>query len=501
MHEPRISCTVSTALLVFMFGSALASPSFSDEVMSLPGLNQSLCFKHYSGYLSVGEGKELFHWFVESEPPVSPGQEYPIVLWLNGGPGCSSLAGMLTENGPFVVGANQEISLNPYSWNKVANMLYLEQPAGVGFSVPEEATNDTITADDSLHALLEFFRLHPHLQGRPFYITGESYAGHYVPNLAKAILDYNSREDAPTINLQGFAVGNAYTDWAHDFNANLPYGYYHALLSPEAWIEINQACGNFTAACFWPNPNVECNAACGMAIDAPVTKIEASLDIYDIYADECLPVGKKAPAQIRAMLRARAAAGKLHGKRSPLRGQQRVQGTDISPVFDTCADLYVDAFLNNPAVQRAIHVKEGSKWQQCGLDGLYDFNFASMVPNYKAWTAEKKLRLLVYSGDADYIVNVLGTESWVTSLGLDVKVPWMPWKGSDGQTAGYVTEYDGLSLVTVKGAGHMVPKDRPGHALDMLTSFLQGAPFDKVSLSAERRPELCKLKSSQAASR
>ena len=104
-------------------------------------------------------------------------EEKPLVLWLNGGPGCSSLGGMFTELGPFVLDANLNITLNPYSFNRVANILFLEQPAGVGFSYPNVPANDETTAVDTVTALRNFLQAHPELDGRDFYVMGESYGG------------------------------------------------------------------------------------------------------------------------------------------------------------------------------------------------------------------------------------------------------------------------------------------------------------------------------------
>jgi carboxypeptidase C (cathepsin A) len=113
--------------------------------------------------------KNLFYWYFEATE--SP-ETKPLLLWLNGGPGCSSLAGMWVENGPFVLDKDLNISLNPYSWNKVANVLYLEQPAGVGFSYPAGKTNDEITSTDTYNGLLGFLDIHTELKGRPFFIAG-----------------------------------------------------------------------------------------------------------------------------------------------------------------------------------------------------------------------------------------------------------------------------------------------------------------------------------------
>lgn len=143
---------------------------------SPPGMKEEQCFNAYAGYLPVGNEKSLFHMYIEatSEP-----EKKPWVLWLNGGPLCSSFGGLFTELGPYVIDKEMTVSTNPYAWNKVANMLFVEQPAGVGFSYPMGATNDTITAEDTYEALIAFLADHPELKDRPFYIAGESYGGHY----------------------------------------------------------------------------------------------------------------------------------------------------------------------------------------------------------------------------------------------------------------------------------------------------------------------------------
>jgi serine carboxypeptidase-like clade 2 len=260
------------------------------EVKSLPGLKEAPCFTHWSGYAKTAtEGKELFSWVLEAE---TEPESKPVVLWLNGGPGCSSLGGMWTELGPFVANKDQSLSLNPYSWNKAANMIFVEQPAGVGFSYPAMDTNDTITADDTYHALLDIFAQLPALRGKPFYVFGESYGGHYVPNTVKRIQDGNAalpEGDPKIINIKGFGVGHGYTDWALDFNMNGPYGREHALCSERQYEAAMEACNGSTVACFWPNPAAQCDPKCNDAVQAATANaMGGTIDIYDIYEDVCL---------------------------------------------------------------------------------------------------------------------------------------------------------------------------------------------------------------------
>ena len=170
-------------------------------------------YKHdwYSGYLNFSKSSYHYVFFDSQRDPDND----PLVLWLNGGPGCSSLIGMVTENGPFLFEPNTTtLKLNPNAWNKRANLLYLESPGGVGFSKGERKIyNDANTAEDNLQALLAFFQKFPNMKKNDFYITGESYAGIYVPYLAYEIIKFNklpsSREKR--IKLKGIMVGNACT--------------------------------------------------------------------------------------------------------------------------------------------------------------------------------------------------------------------------------------------------------------------------------------------------
>lgn len=133
--------------------------SSSHRITHLPGLDEPINFDQYSGYLKVNEtaDTELFYWYVESQSDPS---NDPLVLWLNGGPGCSSLLGFFEETGPFYVKKDLTLGINKYSWNREANMVFLESPHGVGFSKSAQPLkySDNNTAIDSLNFLLEFFK-------------------------------------------------------------------------------------------------------------------------------------------------------------------------------------------------------------------------------------------------------------------------------------------------------------------------------------------------------
>ncbi|KAH9514720.1 hypothetical protein Btru_023384 [Bulinus truncatus] len=128
---------------------------------------------------------------------------------------------------------------HPFAWNKLANMIYLEAPAGVGFSYSEDknyTTNDNETTESNYLALQDFFRKFPEFSKNDFYITGESYGGFYVPTLVSRVLD------DPTINLKGFAVGNPLSDIDMNNNSLIYFAYYHGLLGQEQWNTLLNAC-------------------------------------------------------------------------------------------------------------------------------------------------------------------------------------------------------------------------------------------------------------------
>lgn len=169
-------------LALFSTAASTATPIAADpdSVTSIPGWDQPFRSAQYSGYLSEPtSGAQLHYHLVESEG--DPAAD-PLVLWLNGGPGCSSYMGFWLEQGPFTMHGDGTLTENPYRWNTNANMLFLESPPGVGFSYvqgapPPYLVNDTVTAAMNLGALAAFFIRFPHFNSSALWLSGESYAG------------------------------------------------------------------------------------------------------------------------------------------------------------------------------------------------------------------------------------------------------------------------------------------------------------------------------------
>jgi cathepsin A (carboxypeptidase C) len=138
----------------------------------------------------------------------------PLVLWLTGGPGCASEIALFYENGPYQFEADgKTLKSNPYSWNDKANLLYVDQPVGTGYShagVTHLSTNEEEIAENMAQFMIKFLTKFPELQGKDFYITGESYAGHYIPAISHNFMFKHA--DDLKINFKGMAIGNGLVD-------------------------------------------------------------------------------------------------------------------------------------------------------------------------------------------------------------------------------------------------------------------------------------------------
>ena len=465
------------------------SKAEADRVPFLPGLGQVNGFNLFAGYITVNEesGRALFYVFTESMS-ATKGDD-ALVLWLNGGPGCSSVGGgFMSEIGPYFPNPDTTtLKSNPYAWNKIANMLYVESPAFVGFSYSnsseDKVVGDLRTAEDMVIFLKQFLERFPHLAENELYLSGESYAGHYLPNLAAAIIRSNEMDSKPQsrLNLVGFMVGNPWTDAPIDNSGTADYWHSHALISDDVYAGIKDNCDMSNVGPLSdPNKNELCEKWC-----EKVPHEMGNINIYQILADVCLVhPAPSAAAFLRHLgpnasgllaLKLRIASGRL--SQSATGAMSLKESSE-----DACIDWEVQNYLNIPEVQKALHVRP-TVWSDCTDDITYsrDDLLSSMIPTYQdlLWGSSSNLRILVFSGDIDGMVPVVGTRRWVASLGLEIKTKWHPWLNKeDGQVAGYTVSYErGLTLATVRGAGHMVPYVQPSRAFHLLESFITDKPL------------------------
>ncbi|KAJ4730347.1 Carboxypeptidase [Melia azedarach] len=465
-------------------------------ITQIPGFSGTFPSKHYSGYVTIDEnhGRNLFYYFVESEG--NPSKD-PVVLWLNGGPGCSSFDGFIYEHGPFNFEApkTQEslpiLHLNPYSWSKVSSIIYLDSPAGVGFSYSKNQTDyitgDLKTATDTHVFLLKWFQLYPEFLSNPFFIAGESYAGVYVPTLASEVVKGIDAGTKPIVNFKGYLVGNGVTDEVFDGNALVPFAHGMGLISDELFEEVQNECrGNFY------NPLSD---ACDGKL-SEVDKNIAGLNIYDIL-EPCYhgtemwdnaAVKIRLPSSFRQLGetdRPLPVRKRMFGRAWPFRAPVRDGIVPTWPqllnsVSVPCTDDEVAySWLNDAAVRKAIHAAEESivgSWELCTDKIAFDHDAGSMIKYHKNLTA-RGYRALIFSGDHDMCVPFTGSEAWTRSVGYKIVDKWRPWT-SNGQVAGYTQGYENnLTFLTIKGAGHTVPEYKPREAFDFYSRFLAGKPI------------------------
>ncbi|KAJ1948257.1 hypothetical protein EC988_005250 [Linderina pennispora] len=403
-------------------------------VLCDPSVQQS------SGYISVSSRtKHLFYWFFESRAPSH--SNTPVILWLNGGPGCSSMTGLLTGIGPCrVTSDGHGTTWNPFGWNKDAHLLFLDQPANSGYSYGANVTSTWDAASDVAEFLQTFYQKFPQYRG-PLHVMGESYAAHYVPAIAaQLLLDSNTYTPLTSI-----AVGNGLFDIARQF-AFLPQmacnSTYATQLSDAQCLQMQDANKLFMSVLktHQNSPNVS------SVEDAT----RAAYNILQPYED---------------------AGGNPYDVR-----RKCVGGALCDPYLDA-----VDTYADQLWVRLNIGIPPSKEFEVCNADIKSAFiesgdeliNTARLIPGI----LRAGVRVLNYAGDADLICNWYGNKAvmeeveWEGREGFK-RTPDVVWTVG-GEAAGEARSFGGLTFLRVFEAGHMVALDKAQAALAMVSEWLQ----------------------------
>ncbi|KAJ7628633.1 Alpha/Beta hydrolase protein [Roridomyces roridus] len=417
----------------------------------------------YTGYLDVDQGaKHLFFYFFESRR--DPAKD-DVLMWINGGPGCSSSMGLLMELGPCSIdmknASSNGTTWNPYSWNSEANIFFLDQPVGVGFSYADygEKIETTEDAAKNAHAFISiFFETFSQFKGRALHLSGESYAGRYLPVFASEIYDQNQLAKAagrPTLNLQSVIIGNGITDIS-----TLYPGRYE----------------------------IECGTA---ALDVPYQSISNCVRMKSALP-RCQQRMKEGCIDQFDATNCRAAVAFCD---SELSTGMWATGRNVYDVSKPCiGDLcyeengVITKYLSSPAIRQLLGVDSGAaNFSSCSDEVGRLFNarldkWAVPTQFYVAGLLDRGIRVLIYAGTYDWQCNWVANRMWVDKLewtGQEAyaALEWADWgvDGAEGK-AGEVKQGEGslLAFVTIRGAGHMVPHDKPEEALAMLSAWLNG---------------------------
>ncbi|KAI5968358.1 hypothetical protein KGF57_000217 [Candida theae] len=389
--------------------------------------------KQYSGYFSVEEaGKEYFYWLFESRN--NPAED-PVILWLSGGPGCSSNIGLALELGPSLVNASIVPEFNPYSWNSNATVVFLDQPAQVGFSTGGSIPFTTEQAAVDFTNFVALFRQkYPQYADLDFHIAGESYAGHYIPKFAASVVEAK-------LPLKSVLIGNGITDVLNQYRE-----------------VANMGCGAGGIGQIYTDE--ECEA-------------------YDTYYNRFVPFGLLCyahPNPVTCFVSLLATPNKPDsGDLNPY--DSRVKCGESPLCYSQINDL--TEYFNIPEVQKALGVEKN--FTACngevGANFLTDHNMP--YQQYITELLEKDIPVLIYAGDKDLVCDWLGNLAWVNELPysdheLFNATKFTPWVTKDGHNAGEVKNYKHFTYLRVFESGHMVPLDQPANALDMVNRWVSG---------------------------
>jgi len=522
-------------LLSLLLRQALSAP-LDDLVESLPDYGRPPT-PFFSGYLDGtdgcdtdvnGEYCKLHYWLaLAEEDPM----QAPTVLWLNGGPGSSSILGFLQENGPVMMNASGLLMDNPWSWTKAANLLALEAPVGVGYSycanqVKGELCQNTdkFTASTSRAALVDFFtNKFPELAGGNFFITGESYAGVYIPTLSKELLDHAS----DSVNLVGIAVGDPCTDndAQKDSMDSLWYGHKYGLVDDQVFDVLWNKCN----ARF---PNLMTKGGKHFV----ASKLNQHLESMNILlsTEQSKEMGpnklKEHASKLLQELKNDPGASFNHEDNECQLAYYKYIMSSSKGLSQGWGDLYIDdyslfapvssqedldmaVYMSRADVREALHVAEAptTTWPYAdvGFDYTSEYDACndefeegawSMIDFYKDIVPRLKVTW-IYNGDTDPCVSYEGTRTAVKRIGLNELDggsyrPWFynqtaaplnliaekaPLFGPNllpvnmgAQFGGEIVNYEeGLAFLTFHGSGHMVPQFRPQSALHMLEKLIK----------------------------
>jgi len=328
-------------------------------------------------------------------------------------------------------------------------MIFIDNPVGAGFSYTGTGTgyctNETCVANNLYSLMQTFYTVFPEEIFNDLYITGESYAGHYVPAFGYKIHEMNQKSPPPAIvmPLKGIAIGDGWVD-----PVNMVPAY------PDLIYNIGMAD---------ENQKRKIQEYCDGTVDAIIA--EQWIQAFDIW-DEF-----------------------INGDEYPYPNYfHNISGSnDYDNLLNTNAPAsfsYYYEYVNEPSVRDAIHVgnqpfNDGSA---CEANLLGDF-MKSLRPQLTT-LLDANYKVLIYSGQLDIIIGATLTEAFM---------PLIPWSGQQEyiqadrliwyspydpeEVAGYVRVVKNLQQVIVRGAGHIVPGDQPWRALDMITRFISDVPY------------------------
>ncbi|KAJ5514932.1 hypothetical protein N7463_004484 [Penicillium fimorum] len=440
--------------------------------------NESICAAgsaQYTGWLDIGP-KHLFFWYFESQnDPITD----PLTLWMNGGPGSSSMVGLFEENGPCLVNKYGNGTIyNPWGWSRNSSLLFVDQPGDVGWSYIDEGhevPRDSHEAAVDMHRFLQIFvsEIFPHKRDSPFHLSGESYAGKYIPYLGVEIVTHNQQHPSePQINLKSCLIGNGFMS-----SKDITFGYWETLCTT--------------------NPGVSAPVFNQTRCDMIAANMPRCMELYDT----CTGSPDVTICTAAYSVCYEGIVG-LYEDESKKGGRNRFDITAPCYIDDICYEEagYIEQYLNSPMVREALSPPEGAKGYRLESSAVVDA-FATTPESMTSssdhiiFLLAHGIHFLAYQGNLDLACNTAGNLRWANSLAWKGQteftskslLPWTSIVSGRNETVGTAKEVrvqlDGqaeasrFAFVTVDGAGHLVPQNRGDVAFDILTRWIAGDSF------------------------
>lgn len=390
--------------------------------------------KSQYGFIPVGTkpDSKMFYWFFESRS--NPDTD-PLLIWLNGGPGCSSLIGLFFEQGPFEI-QNQgdtKATLRSVAWNQKANVIFLEQPLGVGFSDanPADAPQDRKDMQDQFWQFITGWINLPQFakyKKRPLYVSGESYGGHWVPYISARLY----QEKNPDINFRGCAIGNGWVE-----PREMYYGY------------PGFAVKNSKQTKFYPHDYV---------------KLQPTAQLCKFIIPQNNPLYTFDRGSVCESINTAIIIDPKTGK--PKFNYYNIDMTTNYPNYYT-------AFLNRPDVQKVLGVNK--KWSDCNgnvYQTYYQHDwFLESGPLLIPLLNDPNIKVLWYNGDLDYICNWYGEDASISTIKWSKRQEWntLKWESCP---YGQCKELGNAKFIKFHDAGHMVPTEQIVLSTQMINEFM-----------------------------
>ncbi|KAJ5765025.1 carboxypeptidase Y [Penicillium odoratum] len=454
----------------------------SDHSIRIRQQDETICAAgsaQYTGWLDIGP-KHFFFWYFESQnDPVND----PLTLWLTGGPGGSSMIGLFEECGPCLINEyGNGTKYNPHGWSRNSSMLFVDQPVDVGFSYLDEGYDlpgDSATAAVDMHRFLQLFvsEVFPQHLENPFHLSGESYAGKYIPFLGAEIVRHNKLyPHEPQVQLRSCLVGDGYMS-----RKDSTFGYWETLCTT--------------------NPGVAEPIFNKTRCDIMAANMPRCMEVMDICINNpdpaiCIAAGNVCEEGI---------VGWYDNESAFKGGRNRFDITHTCEYDNLCyiQAARIEEYLNSATIWNALsppkHIKQYNLTSGAISDAFQKTSDGGLsTQDQVAYLLQNQVHYLAYQGNLDLACNTAGNLRWANNLVWKGQAEFSskslkPWKSvlasGKEEIVGTMKEVyvrtsntaeieSRFAIVTVDNAGHFLPQDRPDVALDLMTRWITGASFD-----------------------